>query len=72
MCESFKVNFSQIEEKRLGMLCVWGKKKLELEQRQQLGGGGAQSIKVGRTIAIVYWWYYWGYYFLKAEHQGAT
>ena len=28
------------------MLCVWGKKKLELEQRQQLGGGGAQSIKV--------------------------
>ena len=29
---------------------MWGKKKLELEQRQQLGGGGAQSIKVGHTI----------------------
>ena len=28
------------------MLCVWDKKKLTLEQRQQLGGGGAQSIKV--------------------------
>ena len=31
----------------LGMLCVWDKKKLELQERQQLGGGGAQSIKVG-------------------------
>ena len=30
-----------------GMLCVWDKKKLELQERQQLGGGGAQSIKVG-------------------------
>ena len=55
------MNFSQIEENNeekfrsnwrivLGMLCVWDKKKLELEQRQQLGGGGAQSIKVCLTI----------------------
>ena len=34
------------------MLCVWGKKKLELEHRQQLGGGGAQSIKVGPAIGV--------------------
>ena len=40
-------NSSQIEEFFCsGMLCVWDKKKLTLEQRQQLGGGGAQSIKV--------------------------
>ena len=26
---------------------MWDKKKLELQERQQLGGGGAQSIKVG-------------------------
>ena len=37
------------------MLCVWGKKKLELEQRQQLGGGGAQSIKVLFWIGQLYW-----------------
>jgi len=36
-----------------GMLCLWDKKKLTLEQRQQLGGGGAQSIKVLKDRLLV-------------------
>jgi len=36
-----------------GMLCVWAKKTLELKERQQLGGGGAQSVKVLRDHILV-------------------
>ena len=35
-----------------GMLCVWGKKTLELKERQQLGGGGAQSVKVSNHFFL--------------------
>ena len=35
-----------------GMLCVWGKKTLELKERQQLGGGGAQSVKVSNHFFV--------------------
>ena len=47
ICDDTSHRIMTVSFQILGMLCVWDKKKLELQERQQLGGGGAQSIKVG-------------------------